>query len=128
MRPIQLHPCLTLPHLFIAYHQPPPFWTLYGHCHARPSGPPVAAPGTCYVEASSLRRGIEPTSRHRALTLYATGSWSHCMSIEDASRCVEGSIELYIELYIEDVEARAQRQTAGVTTPPLAMRTGPAPR
>ena len=30
------------------------------------------------------------------------------MSIEDASRCVEGSIELYIELYIEDVEARAQ--------------------
>ena len=28
------------------------------------------------------------------------------MSIEDASRCVEGSIELYIELYIEDVEAR----------------------
>ena len=31
------------------------------------------------------------------------------MSIEDASRCVEGSIELYIELYIEDVEARAQR-------------------
>ena len=83
---------------------------------------------TCYVEASSLRRGIEPTSRHRALTLYATGAWSHCMSIEDASRCVEGSIELYIELYIEDVEARAQRQTAGVTTPPLAMRTGPAPR
>ena len=32
------------------------------------------------------------------------------MSIEDASRCVEGSIELYIELYIEDVEARAQRR------------------
>ena len=31
------------------------------------------------------------------------------MSIEDASRCVEGSIELYIELYIEDVEARAQQ-------------------
>ena len=30
------------------------------------------------------------------------------MSIEDASRCVEGSIELYIELYIEDVEARTQ--------------------
>ena len=27
------------------------------------------------------------------------------MSIEDASRCVEGSVELYIELYIEDVEA-----------------------
>ena len=24
----------------------PPFWTLYGHCHARPSGPPVAAPGS----------------------------------------------------------------------------------
>ena len=33
------------------------------------------------------------------------------MSIEDASRCVEGSIELYIELYIEDVEARAQTNT-----------------
>ena len=31
MRSIQIHPCLTLPHLFIAYHQPPPFWTLYGH-------------------------------------------------------------------------------------------------
>ena len=45
------------------------------------------------------------------MTLYATGAWSHCMSIEDASRCVEGSIELYIELYIEDVEARAQGQT-----------------
>ena len=30
------------------------------------------------------------------------------MSIEDASRCVEGSVELYIELYIEDVEARTQ--------------------
>ena len=35
------------------------------------------------------------------------------MSIEDASRCVEGSIELYIELYIEDVEARAQIQGTG---------------
>ena len=34
------------------------------------------------------------------------------MSIEDASRCVEGSIELYIELYIEDVEARAQSPTS----------------
>ena len=41
------------------------------------------------------------------------------MSIEDASRCVEGSIELYIELYIEDVEARAQLfpQQAGSTSP-----------
>ena len=57
------------------------------------------------VEPTAVRRGIEPTSRHRALTLYATGAWSHCMSIEDASRCVEGSVELYIELYIEDVEA-----------------------
>ena len=34
------------------------------------------------------------------------------MSIEDASRCVEGSVELYIELYIEDVEARTQRSRA----------------
>ena len=34
------------------------------------------------------------------------------MSIEDASRCVEGSIELYIELYIEDVEARTQGERA----------------
>ena len=39
------HHCPSVPHLFIAYHQPPPFWTLYGHCHARPSGPPVATPG-----------------------------------------------------------------------------------
>ena len=35
------------------------------------------------------------------------------MSIEDASRCVEGSIELYIELYIEDVEARTQGGNRG---------------
>ena len=40
------------------------------------------------------------------------------MSIEDASRCVEGSIELYIELYIEDVEARAQGGRRG---PPYAL-------
>ena len=35
------------------------------------------------------------------------------MSIEDASRCVEGSVELYIELYIEDVEARTQWAMSG---------------
>ena len=35
------------------------------------------------------------------------------MSIEDASRCVEGSIELYIELYIEDVEARTRASISG---------------
>ena len=34
------------------------------------------------------------------------------MSIEDGSRCVEGSVELYIELYIEDVEARTQPTTS----------------
>ena len=39
------------------------------------------------------------------------------MSIEDASRCVEGSIELYIELYIEDVEARAQGSPVRGATP-----------
>ena len=36
------------------------------------------------------------------------------MSIEDASRCVEGSIELYIELYIEDVEARTHKFLEGL--------------
>ena len=42
------------------------------------------------------------------------------MSIEDASRCVEGSIELYIELYIEDVEARTQwGYTRGGGKPPF---------
>ena len=69
MRSIQIHPCLTLPHLFIAYHQPPPFWTLYGHCHARPSGPPVAAPGPKRHErVTGNRRATRPTasrSRYR---------------------------------------------------------------
>ena len=90
-----------------------------------------------YVEASSLRRGIEPCP----LTLYATGAWSHCMSIEDASRCVEGSVELYIELYIEDVEARTQgacvpdgdpsgacAPTPGVLTPLFSILTSRPPR
>ena len=56
------------------------------------------------------------------------------MSIEDASRCVEGSIELYIELYIEDVEARAQgelRRPMGALLLPssrLVTRAGSLPR
>ena len=59
MRSIQIHPCPSVPHLFIAYHQPPPFWTLYGHCHARPSGPPVAAPGSRPVEAETMLASVE---------------------------------------------------------------------
>ena len=50
------------------------------------------------------------------------------MSIEDASRCVEGSIELYIELYIEDVEARTQVFGGATTRSLWGMCWGAAPQ
>ena len=64
---------------------------------------------------TSRRRAYSCTSRHRAYveasSLDTLRNWIMESLYEhraDASRCVEGSVELYIELYIEDVEARTQ--------------------
>ena len=55
-------------------------------------------PGVAQV-VPSMWREVRRLEVHLAAPSRSRLAWS---------RCVEGSIELYIELYIEDVEARAQ--------------------